>query len=146
LNVEFAVSFAGSLLSAAQSFPNLTTSPASSTSTTLTSAQTTGNVTSLSQALTMSLTSTSSDSDNDFLEMCRTSTLLAELEDDEELPEPDDEMDDNEDDLKDEEEYDDVMVCFDLPFSALKSLCSKWRVGMECCDVVTMVNLDLTCT
>jgi len=58
----------------------------------------------------MSLTSTSSDSDNDFLEMCRTSTLLAELEDDDELPEPDDEMDDNEDDLKDNEEYDDVMV------------------------------------
>jgi len=99
-------------LSAAQSFPNLTTSPASGTSTTLTSAaQATGNVTSLSQALTMSLTSTSSDSDNDFLEMCRASTLLAELEDDEELPEPDDEMDDNEDDMKDEEEYDDVMVC-----------------------------------
>ena len=104
-------SFAGSLLSAAQSFPNLTTTPTSGTSTTLTSAQTTGNVTSLSQALTMSLTSTSSDSDNDFLEMCRTSTLLAELEDDDELPEPDDEMDDNEDDLKDDEEYDDVMVC-----------------------------------
>jgi len=62
----------------------------------------------------MSLTSTSSDSDNDFLEMCRTSTLLAELEDDDELPEPDDDMDDNEDDLKDEEEYDDVMVCVQL--------------------------------
>jgi len=62
----------------------------------------------------MSLTSTSSDSDNDFLEMCRTSTLLAELEDDDELPEPDDDMDDNEDDLKDEEEYDDVMVCVHL--------------------------------
>jgi len=107
----FVASFAGSLLSAAQSFPNLTTTPTSGTSTTLTSAQTTGNVTSLSQALTMSLTSTSSDSDNDFLEMCRTSTLLAELEDDDELPEPDDEMDDNEDDLKDDEEYDDVMVC-----------------------------------
>jgi E3 ubiquitin-protein ligase HECTD1 len=58
----------------------------------------------------MSLTSTSSDSDNDFLEMCRASTLLAELEDDEDLPEPDEEMDDNEDDLKDDEEYDDVMV------------------------------------
>jgi len=60
------------LLSAAQSFPNLTT--------TLTSAQ--------------SLTSTSGDSDSDFLE-------------DDEMPEPDDEMDDNdnEDDLKDDEEY-----------------------------------------
>jgi hypothetical protein len=50
--------------------------------------------------------------------MCRASTLLAELEDDEDLPEPDEEMDDNEDDLKDDEEYDDVMVClmsFDCP-------------------------------
>lgn len=42
--------------------------------------------------------------------MCRASTLLAELEDDDELPEPDEETDDNEDDNKDEEEYDDVMV------------------------------------
>ena len=105
-----AATFAGSLLSAAQSFPNLTTTPASGTSTTLTAAQTTGDVTALSQALTMSLTSTSSDSDNDFLEMCRASTLLAELEDDDELPEPDEETDDNEDDLKDDDEYDDVMV------------------------------------
>jgi hypothetical protein len=108
---DFLASFAGTLLSAAQSFPNLTASPAAGTSTTLTAAgQTSANVTSLSQALTMSLTSTSSDSDNDFLEMCRASTLLAELEDDEELPEPDEEMDDNEDDLKDDEDYDDVMV------------------------------------
>ena len=121
-----AASFAGSLLSAAQSFPNLTTTQASGTSTTLTSAQTTGNVTSLSQALTMSLTSTSSDSDNDFLEMCRTSTLLAELEDDDELPEPDDEMDDNEDDLKDDEEYDDVMVCVHCCVQLLITVYLSW--------------------
>lgn len=103
-------SFAGSLLSAAQSFPNLTTGSSSTTSTTLTAAHAMGNVTSLSQALTMSLTSTSSESDNDFLEMCRASTLLAELEDDDELPEAEDETDDNEDDNKEEEEYDDVMA------------------------------------
>lgn len=76
----------------------------------MTAAHAMGNVTSLSQALTMSLTSTSSESDNDFLEMCRASTLLAELEDDDELPEAEDETDDNEDDNKDDEEYDDVLV------------------------------------
>ena len=69
-----------------------------------------GNVTSLSQALTMSLTSTSSESDNDFLETCRASTLLAELEDDDELPEPDDDDDENEDENEEDEDYDDVMV------------------------------------
>ncbi len=105
------MSFAGSLLSTAQSFPNLTTGGSSATSTTLTAAQTTGNVTQHSQALAMSLTSTSSESDNDFLETCRASTLLAELEDDDELPEPEDDDDDeNEDENEDDEEYDDVMV------------------------------------
>ena len=69
-----------------------------------------GNVTSLSQALTMSLTSTSSESDNDFLESCRPSTLLAELEDDDELPEPDDDEDNDDDENEDDEDYDDVMV------------------------------------
>ena len=73
-----------------------------------------GNVTSLSQALTMSLNSTSSESDNDFLETCRATTLLADLEDDDELPEPDDEDDENEDDNEDEEDYDDVMVRTDF--------------------------------
>ena len=58
----------------------------------------------------MSLTSTSSESDNDFLETCRASTLLAELEDDDELPEPDDDDDENEDENEEDEDYDDVMV------------------------------------
>ena len=58
----------------------------------------------------MSLTSTSSESDNDFLETCRATTLLAELEDDDELPEPDDDDDENEDENEEEDEYDDVMV------------------------------------
>lgn len=111
LSLSPSVSFAGSLLSTAQSFPNLTTSGGAVTSTTLTAAHTTGNVTSLSQALTMSLTSTSSDSDNDFLETCRAATLLAELEDDDEhLPDPDDDDDDeNDDENEDDEDYDDVM-------------------------------------
>ena len=67
------------------------------------------NMTSLSEALTRSLASTSSESD-DFLETCRASTLLAELEDDDELPEPDDNDDENEDDNEDDNDYEDVMV------------------------------------
>ena len=72
----------------------------------MTAAHAMGNVTSLSQAAhTLSHTSTSSDSDKDFLETCRASTLLAELEDDDdELPEPED--DENDD------ENEDVMVSF----------------------------------
>ncbi|XP_070578129.1 E3 ubiquitin-protein ligase HECTD1-like isoform X7 [Ptychodera flava] len=63
---------------------------------------------SLCTGLTMSLTS-SSESD-DFLESCRASTLLAELEDDEDLPEPDDDDDENEDENEDEEElYEEVL-------------------------------------
>ena len=53
-----------------------------------------------------------SDSDIDFMETCRASTLLAELEDDDEdLPDPEDDDDDeNEDDNDDDDdEYDDVM-------------------------------------
>ena len=68
------------------------------------------NVTSLSQALTRSLTSTSSESDNEFLESCRPTSLLADLEDDDELPEPDDEDDENEDENEDDDVYDDVLV------------------------------------
>ncbi|BFZ12481.1 hypothetical protein BsWGS_15521 [Bradybaena similaris] len=96
------------LLSAAQSYPSLTASNVP-TSSTLTTTQTMANVMSLSQALTRSVTSTSSESDNEFLETYRAHTLLAELEDDEELPEPDDDDDENEDENEDDEDYDDVM-------------------------------------
>lgn len=69
------------------------------------------NVTSLlSQALTRSLPSTSSESDNEFLDSCRATTLLAELEDEEDLPEPDDDDDENEDDNEDDDDYEDVLV------------------------------------
>ncbi|XP_052768700.1 E3 ubiquitin-protein ligase HECTD1-like isoform X1 [Mya arenaria] len=97
------------LLSAAQSFPNLTSS-LTSTSNTLTTTQTVANVTSLSQALTRSLTSTSSESDNEFLEACghRPSALLADLEDDDDLPDPDDDDDENED--ENEDDFDDVLA------------------------------------
>ncbi|GCB66518.1 hypothetical protein scyTo_0015007 [Scyliorhinus torazame] len=45
----------------------------------------------------------------DFLDSCRASTLLAELEDDEDLPEPDEEDDENEDDNQEDQEYEEVM-------------------------------------
>ncbi|XP_026566622.1 E3 ubiquitin-protein ligase HECTD1 isoform X7 [Pseudonaja textilis] len=46
---------------------------------------------------------------NDFLDSCRASTLLAELDDDEDLPEPDEEDDENEDDNQEDQEYEEVM-------------------------------------
>lgn len=53
----------------------------------------------------------------DFLDSCRASTLLAELDDDEDLPEPDEEDDENEDDNQEDQEYEEVMVkCSYLPY------------------------------
>ncbi|WAR20557.1 HECD1-like protein [Mya arenaria] len=78
------------LLSAAQSFPNLTSS-LTSTSNTLTTTQTVANVTSLSQACGH-----------------RPSALLADLEDDDDLPDPDDDDDENED--ENEDDFDDVLA------------------------------------
>ncbi|MEW8548417.1 MAG: hypothetical protein AB2693_33350 [Candidatus Thiodiazotropha sp.] len=77
----------------------------------MTTTQTMANVTSLSQALTRSLASTSSESDNEFMESCRPKSLLEDLEDDDELPDPDDDDDDeNEDENEDDDLYDDVLV------------------------------------
>lgn len=65
--------------------------------------------TALNPTLTMSLTSTSSDSEQvsleDFLESCRAPTLLGELEDDED-------MDDDNDDEENEDEYEEVGVSY----------------------------------
>lgn len=61
------------------------------------------------QALTRSLTSTSSESDNEFLETCRPTSLLTD-EDDDELPEPDDDDDENDDENEDDDMYDDVLA------------------------------------
>ncbi|XP_068402571.1 E3 ubiquitin-protein ligase HECTD1 isoform X4 [Eschrichtius robustus] len=117
-------------LMGAQSFPNLTTPGTTSTVTMSTSSVTSSsNVAtattalsvgqSLSNTLTTSLTSTSSESDTgqeaeyslyDFLDSCRASTLLAELDDDEDLPEPDEEDDENEDDNQEDQEYEEVMI------------------------------------
>ena len=111
LMVKLGVSISDNLLSTAQSYPSLTNSNVA-TSNTLTTTQTMANMTSLlSQALTRSLPSTSSESD-EFLETCRATTLLAELEDEEDLPEPDDDDDENDDENEDDDDYEDVMVRF----------------------------------
>lgn len=106
--------FPGGLLSTAQSYPSLSSSNN-------TSAQpggvatTAGTAQGLTQALTMSLTSTSSDSEQvsleDFLDSCRPPTLLAELDDDEDMGE-DDEND--EDENEDDADYEEVMVSRNL--------------------------------
>lgn len=100
------------LLSTAQSYPSLTSTATSASSNILNSgpgvATTAGNqITSINPTLTMSLTSTSSDSEQvsfeDFLESCRAPTLLGELEDEED-------MDDDNDDEENEDEYEEVGV------------------------------------
>ncbi|KAJ8931073.1 hypothetical protein NQ314_016102 [Rhamnusium bicolor] len=106
--------FPSGLLSTAQSYPSLSSSNNAANQPGGIST-TTGAVQGLSQALTMSLTSTSSDSEQvsleDFLESCRAPTLLAELDDDEEMGEDDDNDDDeNEDDA----DYEEVMVSRNL--------------------------------
>ncbi|XP_037098175.1 E3 ubiquitin-protein ligase HECTD1 [Syngnathus acus] len=123
------MSAATSPLMGAQSFPNLTTTGTTSTVTMSTSIVTSSNNVAtattglsvgqmLSNTLTASLTSTSSESDTgqeaefslyDFLDSCRANTLLAELEDEEDLPEPDDDDDENEDDNQEDQEYEEVL-------------------------------------
>lgn len=105
-----------SLLSA-QSFPNLT-STQSTTSSTLTTAQTMTNMT-LSQALTRSLPSTSSESDNEFLESCQANALLADLDDDL-MPDIDNDGDENDDENEDDDFDDVVMEEDDIEFRGEK--------------------------
>lgn len=50
----------------------------------------------------------------DFLDSCRANTLLAELDDEEDLPEPDDDDDENEDDNQEDQEYEEVLVMHPL--------------------------------
>ncbi|PIK60002.1 putative E3 ubiquitin-protein ligase HECTD1 isoform X1 [Apostichopus japonicus] len=92
-------------LSSAQSAPNLpsavTTTPPPSVTTNTTHQSTVATGT-LSSALATSLTSTSSESDNEFLETCRASSLLAELEDEDFCGDPEDLDDENEDDSGDD--------------------------------------------
>ncbi|XP_044733919.1 E3 ubiquitin-protein ligase HECTD1 isoform X2 [Chrysoperla carnea] len=114
--------FPSGLLSAAQSYPSLSSGNAATGVATVASsggggvgAQGSQAVGSLGQALTMSLTSTSSDSEQvsleDFLESCRAPTLLAELDDDDEMGD-DDENDDDEN--EDDADYEEVMVSRNL--------------------------------
>ncbi|CAK6980079.1 E3 ubiquitin-protein ligase HECTD1 isoform X3 [Scomber scombrus] len=123
------MSTATSPLMGAQSFPNLTSTGTTSTVTMSTSIVTSSNNVAtattglsvgqlLSNTLTTSLTSTSSESDTgqeaefslyDFLDSCRANTLLAELDDEEDLPEPDDDDDENEDDNQEDQEYEEVL-------------------------------------
>ena len=127
--------FPGGLLSTAQSYPSLsnTLSSLSSTSSStshgasaslagassshlhhLAAGQQAGGSSSvgggLGQALSMSLTSSDSEqvSLEDFLESCRAGTLLAELEDDDELPEPDEDDNEDDDENEDDEDFEEV--------------------------------------
>lgn len=124
--------FPGGLLSTAQSYPSLSNtlsslssvashavSMAGASSTNLHHGhagvgqghQQTSSSHGLSQALSMSLTG-SSDSEQvsleDFLESCRAGTLLAELEDDDELPEPDEDDNEDDDENEDDEDFEEV--------------------------------------
>lgn len=95
--MALSTNFPGGLLSAAQSYPSLSSGPPNAPGAPSTAQVASGG---LGQALTMSLTSTSSDSEQvsfeDFLESCRAPTLLPPgYEDDDE---GDDAMDDNNED------------------------------------------------
>lgn len=106
--------FPGGLLSTAQSYPSLSNTLGSSSASAQasgTSSNSTGaGVSGLSQALSMSLTSSDSEqvSLEDFLESCRAGTLLAELEDDDELPEPDEDDNEDDDENEDDEDFEEV--------------------------------------
>lgn len=97
------------LLSTAQSYPSLTSSVANTSTNILTSGGSTaaGGQSTTINPLTMSLTSTSSESEQvsfeDFLESCRAPALLGELEDEEDI-------DDDNDDEENEDEYEEVGV------------------------------------
>ncbi|XP_050076320.1 E3 ubiquitin-protein ligase Ufd4 isoform X1 [Anopheles maculipalpis] len=119
--VKLALSTHSGLLSTAQSYPSLFSSASNNNASS--GGQTTGanggnnnnsntnnmvgvgQVNPLNPALTMSLTSTSSDSEQvsleDFLEQCRAPTLLGDLEDDEDI-------EDENDDDENEDEYEEV--------------------------------------
>lgn len=103
--------FHSGLLSTAQSYPSLSSNNAANTAGSNVSSGT-GNTStgqqgqaSINPALTMSLTSTSSDSEQvsleDFLESCRAPALLGDMDDD-------DDMDEDNDDEENEDEYEEV--------------------------------------
>ncbi|XP_030384649.1 E3 ubiquitin-protein ligase Ufd4 [Scaptodrosophila lebanonensis] len=99
--------FPSGLLSTAQSYPSLSSNNGASNTisnpTDTNASQQTQSV--INPTLTMSLTSTSSDSEQvsleDFLESCRAPTLLGDMDDD-------DEMDEDNDEEENEDEYEEV--------------------------------------
>ncbi|XP_037958310.1 E3 ubiquitin-protein ligase Ufd4 isoform X2 [Teleopsis dalmanni] len=103
--------FHSGLLSTAQSYPSLSSNNSSNTTVAAGGSNTGASATSqqvhasINPALTMSLTSTSSDSEQvsleDFLESCRAPTLLGDMDDD-------DDMDEDNDDEENEDEYEEV--------------------------------------
>uniref|UniRef100_A0A182PD90 E3 ubiquitin-protein ligase n=1 Tax=Anopheles epiroticus TaxID=199890 RepID=A0A182PD90_9DIPT len=114
--VKLALSSHTGLLSTAQSYPSLFSSSSNNNSSSgpggnggagnnNNANNMVGQVNPLNPALTMSLTSTSSDSEQvsleDFLEQCRAPTLLGDLEDDEDI-------EDENDDDENEDEYEEV--------------------------------------
>nr|XP_045592410.1 E3 ubiquitin-protein ligase HECTD1-like isoform X9 [Procambarus clarkii] len=128
-------------LSTAQSYPTLTSGTTSTTSTTTTGAaasstpnQPSTNLSSFPHGLTMSLTSTSSDSEQvsleDFLESCRASTLLAELTDDE-LPDPDDDENDDDDNDDDDEDYEEEEECYEVTITNFHQVRNGKRRGWD---------------
>lgn len=74
----------------------------------------------LSQALTRSLPSTSSESDNEFLESCQANALLADLDDDL-MPDIDNDGDENDDENEDDDFDDVVMVNLNFLLFLIKS-------------------------
>ncbi|CAG2119726.1 unnamed protein product, partial [Medioppia subpectinata] len=160
----------GGLLSAAQSYPSLSST---ASNTTLTSSQsitnsvssaaasgtalaigggTTGsnNLVNSSQShhqqqqqhhnhgLTMSVTSTtSSESEPDFLETCQSTTLLADLEDEEELPEPEDENEDDEN--EDDDDYESEMLdeeCYEMRNGKRKNWDDEYVLKRQFSDLI----------
>uniref|UniRef100_A0A182K5I5 E3 ubiquitin-protein ligase n=1 Tax=Anopheles christyi TaxID=43041 RepID=A0A182K5I5_9DIPT len=116
--VKLALSSHTGLLSTAQSYPSLFSSSSNNNATSGAGGNSgagnnnnannmvgVGQVNPLNPALTMSLTSTSSDNEQvsleDFLEQCRAPTLLGDLEDDEDI-------EDENDDDENEDEYEEV--------------------------------------
>lgn len=106
--------FHSGLLSTAQSYPSLSSNNAGNSGGSNNGTGGNGNSTagqqvqtSINPALTMSLTSTSSDSEQvsleDFLESCRAPALLGDMDDD-------DDMDEDNDDEENEDEYEEVGV------------------------------------
>lgn len=86
----------------------------------------------------------------DFLDSCRANTLLAELDDEEDLPEPDDDDDENEDDNQEDQEYEEVLVRsrvnlgFHIHFNRVKSDAVSIHIKCTCrLHACTLIKKEL---